>query len=112
MGVEPSTAHRRGDTIRRGSREYPATTGVWSYSLGQRRDEDWGLDQALNAVLDQLPDDERLWQELAERFQVDVFCGLFMGSDNQGTDIQVSTMARLAARHLTLELDIYGPPGP
>ena len=43
---------------------------------------------------------------------MDVFCSLFMGSENQGTVLQPETLRLLVDRGLSLDIDIYGlPPG-
>jgi hypothetical protein len=95
--------------IRRGPSEIEAQTGSWSYSLGYQHTDIWDLDGALNTLLDRLPDEGAVWEGITRGYQADIFCGLFMGTGNQGTDLQPATLARLAARRLALSLDIYGP---
>jgi hypothetical protein len=83
--------------------------GSWSYSAGTVSLEDWNLDQAITDLLARLPSDKAVWQMLHSRYRVDLFCGLFMGSFNQGTDLKPPTLVLLAERGLTLTLDIYVP---
>ena len=109
LGVAPTSNHRRGEVLRRGSHEHQAVTGHWGFSLGTEHTETWNLDAALNATLDYLPAGAALWQDLGDRFQVDLFCGLFMGSSNQGTDIESATLARIATLGLAISFDVYGP---
>ena len=109
LGVEPTDAHRRGEIVRQGAHERRASSGHWGFSLGMTHSDTWDLDGAINAMLDRLPTDEALWRDIAQRYQLDVFCGLFMGGDNQGTDLQPATLARMTARGLALGFDVHGP---
>lgn len=71
--------------------------------------EDWDLDKAIVDLLAQLPAEPAVWNEVHRLSTADLFCGLFMGVFNQGTDIRASTLALLSERGLTLSLDVYGP---
>ena len=110
LGVTPIVAARKGDTVVRGSSSVTQRIGVWSYGLTEDASPDWELEDAIVAVLGRLPGDLNLWSELGARFSIDMFCGLFMGSGNQGADVSPSTLRLLADRGMRLGLDIYGPP--
>lgn len=110
FGVSPKFAARKGEIIRRGSRAMPHRVGIWTYGLTEEPSPEWELDDAIGALIARLPADLAVWQELGERFKLDIFCGLFMGTDNQGAVIAPYTLKLLAERGLTLDLDIYGPP--
>jgi len=43
------------------------------------------------------------------RFEVDIFCGLFMGSSNEGLSLSPRTLSALGQCGIELGLDIYGP---
>ena len=109
LGVEPAAAHHRGELIRRGRQQVPARTGSWSFSLGTEQADDWNLDLAVNALLDHWPEDPAAFVALVARYEVDLFCGLFLGTDNQSAELSAATLARLTERHLALSFDVYGP---
>jgi len=108
LGVEPSFAARKGERARPGRLEVVQRTGAWVLRAEQAAG--WPLDEAIHALLAQLPSDAALWRSLGERFRLDVFCGMFMGTDNQGLELRPETLQLLAARGLRLGLDVYGPP--
>ena len=110
FGVAPEFAARKGEQRQSGSRTVIQRIGIWTYGLSDEPSPEWELDDAITTLLQQLPSDLNIWNHLAGRFKLDVFCGLFMGSDNQGADLRPSTLKLLADRGLTLRLDIYGPP--
>ena len=110
FGVTPKFAASKGDQVKRGHRTVTQRSGIWTYRLTGEGSADRELDDAIVALLARLPDDSTMWRELAQRFTIDVFCGLFMGSENQVADLRPSTLALLAERGLALGLDIYGPP--
>lgn len=110
MQVQPKFAARKGDQRDRGGRTVTQRIGIWTFALSERPSPEWELDDAVNALLDRLPADLSIWHELGRVHRLDVFCGLFMGGDNQGADLRPQTLQRLAERGLTLDLDVYGPP--
>jgi hypothetical protein len=109
-GLTPKFAASRGEQVQRGSRTVTHRSGIWTYGLAEDPSPEWELEDAIVALLSRFPDDATLWQDLGTRFRLDVFCGLFMGTDNQGTVLSPQTLGMLAARNLALDLDIYGPP--
>jgi len=110
MRVEPKFAAKKGAKRESGGRTVTQRIGIWTYGLTENSSSEWELDDAIVALLNRLPDDLNIWRDLARTHQMDVFCGLFMGSDNQGTVLQSETLRSLANRGLSLDLDIYGPP--
>lgn len=48
-----------------------------------------------------------VWQDLARRFQVEIFCGLFLESFNEGLSLSASTLQLLGERSIALDLDMY-----
>jgi hypothetical protein len=57
--------------------------------------------------LDKLPSDSEIWYGLTRKFQVDLFCGLWMKRWNSCLDFNVTTLQRMAERGLSIGLDIY-----
>lgn len=114
LGVEPTFAARKGERVTRRTRTGTErarvqSVGVWSHALTPHSSPDWELGAALDELLSRFPEDPGLWALLRARYSVDVFCGLFLGSDNQGADLRPETLGAVARRGLTLSLDIYGP---
>lgn len=66
------------------------------------------LDAQVDELLAQLTPDLRIWHELANRFEVDLFCGWFMSRLNEGLQISPRTLLALGERRIVLGLDIYG----
>lgn len=110
LGVQPKFAARTGETRLSGRRTVTQRIGIWTYGLTDGPSEEWELDDAITTLLNRLPADTTIWRDLAARYRLDVFCGLFMGGDNQGADLRPETLRLLADRGLALGLDIYGPP--
>ena len=106
LGAVPSFAARRGD--RRGSpgREVIQRTGVWSAQFGGAPRE-WTLGEAIDALLERLPSDLAVWDALAAKYRLDVFCGVHLEGWNRGIALGPMLLRRLADRHLELSLDIY-----
>jgi hypothetical protein len=110
LGVSPKFAARKGETREQGGRTVTQRVGIWTYGITEEPSEDWELDDAIAALLSRLPTDLAVWRELAGTHHLDIFCGLFMGADNQGAAVRPETLRLLADRGLMLSLDIYGPP--
>lgn len=113
LGVAPTFAARKGERRRSGDREIVQGTGVWYIEFAGAPAE-WTLDEAIAALLDRLPADLAVWDALAARHQLDVFCGLHMSAWNRGVALPPALLRRLADRHLELDFDIYcsGPDEP
>ena len=56
-----------------------------------------------------VPQDLTLWHGLAARFQVVMFCGVFMKSWNDGVRLSPAVMMAMAERRISLDLDLYVP---
>lgn len=110
MGVQPNFGAKKGTRRKNGARTVAQRLGVWTYGLTEGPSGEWELDDAIVALLDRLPADLNIWRDLARTHRMDVFCGLFMGADNQGTILQPGTLRLLADRGLHVDVDIYGTP--
>jgi hypothetical protein len=76
---------------------------VWSYAI----DDDSPLPAQIRKLLAGLSDDPAVWDALNRDYEVDLFCGLFMSSINEGVSMDPDLLEMLASRHLELGLDIY-----
>ena len=107
LGIAPTFAAKQGEAVWRRERTLIQRHGVWSHALTAHAESGAELDDAIVTLLARFPADEALWADLAGAHDVGLFCGLFLTDDNQGADLRSTTLQALAARHLTLSLDIY-----
>jgi hypothetical protein len=107
LGAPPSMAYARGDDIT--GKHDPvrvAKSGQWSYYAPDTEPAD--VDAQVAQLLGQLTPDIEVWQQLADRFDLDLFSGWFMDGANEGLAISPDTLMSLAKRRIVLSLDIYG----
>ncbi|MGO1068314.1 DUF4279 domain-containing protein [Lysobacter sp. CA199] len=110
LGTQPSQSQIKGETIwvcKRTGRERIAQTGSWRLKAEDREPGD--LEAQIEALFAQLSDDPAVWAQLQSRFELDLFCGLFMGSSNDGEGIGSRNLRLLGERGIELILDIYDP---
>ena len=62
-------------------------------------------------ILAQLSGDIAVWKQLAEKYDMDVYCGWFMEKENEGLGISATTLLELGVRGIELSLDIYAGDG-
>jgi len=108
LGVTPSRAERKGQTIRgpRSGRERIARTGSWLLRVDHRSSGD--LNAQIKELLELATDDTSVWRPLSKRYKPDVFCGVFLETLNEGFTLEAETLALLAERGLFIGFDIYG----
>ena len=80
---------------------------MWRLHSTDREPE--SLDGQIEEILGKLTGEIETWQALTRRFRIDFFCGLFMGSGNEGLDISPGVLLALGQRGIKLALDVYGP---
>jgi hypothetical protein len=104
LGCEPTSAHRRGDRMKRGTLR---RTGAWLLSVrGTVSPEEVTV-----ALLDRLPADEEMWRDLARRYDLQLRYGLFLDRWNRGVTLSPTLVFRIARLHAVVGFDIYGPDG-
>lgn len=106
LGAIPTASHHKGQELKGGQSGVVriARTGSWRLSVPRREPEN--LEAQIFEVLDQLTGDLAIWESLA-RFRPDLFCGLFMGSGNDGVSLSPRALLALGQRGIELGLDIY-----
>jgi hypothetical protein len=65
------------------------------------------VDEVLNAVTRDL----EVWAAMANKHRIDLFCGLFMATTDEGLEVSPRTLGMLAERRIKLALCIYAPTG-
>jgi hypothetical protein len=108
LGHEPSSAERKGQKIvgKSTGKVRVARTGSWHLEARARSPGD--LDAQVDEILSKLSGDLGIWQKLAGRFRMDMFCGLFLSGGTGGEVVSAKSMAALGSRGIELGLDIYG----
>ena len=108
LGARPTVSHAKGQEINLPSGRYSITkSGIWWLSAADTEPED--LDSQVDEILGQLTLDLTVWHDLGKRFDIDLFCGWFLGGSNEGVDISHQTLLALGERGIRLGVDIYGP---
>jgi hypothetical protein len=103
----PSKSHVKGDVIvgKHTGRSRIAHTGSWL--LKSDEDQDVELNEQILKLLGRVSDDLSVWEGLASKYDVDLFCGLFLDMENRECWLSAETMLRLAERGLSIGFDIY-----
>jgi len=102
LGCEPTKATQKGEVSGDHIRKY----GSWRLCAPPCEPEN--IDHQVSSLLDMLTDNPEVWRHLGKEFKVDLFCGLFMGSSNEGFSLSPATMLALANRGVEIGFDIYG----
>ena len=108
LGCAPDSAQRRGQEIpgRSGGSARTAHTGMWRLSASVREPGD--LNGQISELLSKVTDDLTIWASIADKYHIDLFCGLSMQGRNEGLSIAPPSLAALGLRRIELGLDIYG----
>jgi hypothetical protein len=80
--------------------------GMWRLQASSREPAD--LDSQIQELLSQITGDLAVWQSITDKYQADIFFGLFMGRRNEAVAISAQSMAALGTRGIRMGLDIYG----
>ena len=107
LGASPTHAVRRGDLRSTRPETRPARAGSWRLQSGYAKPGD--LDVQIHDLLALTTDEPAVWKTIHERYQADLFCGLFMQTGNDGLSLKPETLVAIVSRGLELQLDIYDP---
>ncbi|MDJ0951106.1 MAG: DUF4279 domain-containing protein [Alphaproteobacteria bacterium] len=105
IGREPTHAHRRGEPSEGPKVKIPYKSGAWLLTVDVEAPE--GPEEATEELLDLLPDDQGLWQELSERYDMYFSYGIFFDGVNRGFTLSADLQRRLATYHADLSFDLY-----
>lgn len=108
IGASPDFAYRKGELVHcSGGRVAERRTGLWLQKAEPKEPED--IDSQVHELLAGLTQDLEIWAGLAAKFEMDLFCGLFMNESNEGLSLSVATLRALAERSIEIGFDVYGP---
>ena len=106
LGCQPTVAEFRGEIVRYPSgRERIARVGQWRLEAQDVEPEN--LADQIRWLLTQVTEDLSVWQRLQRMCEMNLFCGLFMASGNDGVSIPPSVMLMLGQRGIALDCDVY-----
>ena len=88
-----------------------AKSGAWRFIITSEEAGTADVEEVVLHLLGRLPSDRAVWQSLGDRFDIDLFCGLFMESNNRGFSLSPSVCRELAERGIEIGFDIYCPHG-
>jgi hypothetical protein len=110
LGHAPTRAHAKGQTwtSRTTGSERIHKFGAWILITDDAEPED--IDAQAAALLSKVTPDLAIWREIAARFEIDLFCGLFMEDSNESGNLSARTLLALGERGIELALDIYASP--
>ena len=106
LGCVPTAAARTGDTRTTPHGELRfIREGFWRLDSGEINGGE--LEVKAAALLSRLTSDLDVWREIAERYRVDLFCGLFLETWNEGFELSPRLLSMLGERHIAIGFDIY-----
>ncbi len=103
LGVEPTSAHRRGERL--GPKGPPARSGAWLLRVHGHDAEP--AEAVVDRLLKQLPEDPTVWRDLRMRHDIQVRFGLHMTGWNKGLSIPLKQVTRIAELGASMGFDIY-----
>src|SRR5438552_1140394 len=109
LGCQPTTSYRKGDAVEgsKTGRAYIKKLGTWVLEVSDRTPEN--LEGQISELLGGLTNDLLVWSRLKNSFEIDLYCGLFMKTSNNGTTISADVLRRLGERGIELSIEIYSP---
>lgn len=107
VGASPTHAQIKGQQIigKKTGTVRVAKFGLWRLCAADREPED--MNCQIQEILGQMTDNLSVWQSIASRFHIDLFCGLFLGGGNEGLTLSPQSLSALGARGIEMGLDIY-----
>jgi hypothetical protein len=107
LGCEPAPERQHGYRIEGRRRESKVVkTGTWQLQITDR--EPAHIDDQIDELLSLTSADLGVWRELASKYDIDLFCGLFMNETNEGIVISARSLLALGERGIDISFDVYG----
>jgi hypothetical protein len=102
----PTAAQRTGEVIHyQSGRERVVKCGNWRLDAANAEPED--INGQVRWLLSQVDSNPDVWKLLIQRFEVDIYCGLFMQGSNDGLSLAPDVMALLGERGIHIGFEIY-----
>jgi hypothetical protein len=112
LGTEPTYSCTKGETGKhitgpKVGDERIARSGMWNLQIDYRKPED--LDGQIKEIFSRTSADLSIWRSITKKYRVNLSCGLFMSTDNDGLSLSSHSLTLLAERGIELWFDIYAP---
>lgn len=109
LGCKPTRQMIKGEPFSWNKQGEPriAKTGMWRIEAEDKLPGD--LDSQVSEILARLSEDTKVWRSLSKRYDIDLFCGLFMESSMAGISLSSESMLALGQRGIEIDFDMYGP---
>jgi hypothetical protein len=106
--AQPTHRQKKGDEIvgKKTGKVRVARFGMWQIKAADREPED--IDGQIQEILKQTSNDLTVWREIGKKFEVDLFCGLFLKGSNESLIISAESLTVLGERGILIGFDIYG----
>jgi Domain of unknown function (DUF4279) len=105
LGCRPTMAEIKGQRIVTPTGTRTAQENRWSLTVeSDHRDE---IEQGITSLLNRLPTNLELWRELTQRYNVDLYCGLFLRTSKRGFGLSPQVTRMLADRNVGIGFDLY-----
>jgi hypothetical protein len=110
LGTSPTHAQRKGDKFvaPKKGRVRVAKPGMWRLEAADCEPEN--LDGQIRELLEKTNRDLKVWRTLSSRYEIDLFCGLFMAEGIEGLTLSSDSLTALGERGIEIGFDIYSPP--
>jgi len=103
LKCEPTHSYRKGQL--RQAPNYYAKTGSWFLEAADAEPGDIGAQ--IGDVLARVTSDLGVWRQLSQRFELDIYCGAFMQTTNDGIALSSETLLQLGQRGISLGVELY-----
>ncbi len=105
LNCEPTEAYEKGQIITTTISPRTIKTGMWF--LSTEKNSDQTLEEQIWELLEKLPKDLEVWEELSERFRVSIYCGAWLKNWNRDVWFSADLLKQIADRKLSIGLAIY-----
>jgi hypothetical protein len=106
LKCQPSKAELKGQVIKYPSgRKRTVKHGNWRLVADDA--EPGNIDAQIRWILSQTSNDLDIWKRLVQTYDIDMFCGVFMDSSNDGFSLSPETLLMLGERGIEIDFDIY-----
>lgn len=105
LGIEPTSAHVRGDKVKPGSP--PASEGTWLLEAPGNLT----LAEKLSYLLETTTADQAVWDDLAASHRLRLNCAVFLHTWTDGFEVPAAVMEQIGRRHWGFGISAYSAEG-
>lgn len=109
LNCEPTNKTKKGEIIVGRVTGNRRIAPVGSWLLESAEDESVDLEEQVLSLLSRVNVNLEVWAELAQKYKVDLFCGLFLDEFNRSFWLTGKVLKKLSERNLKIGVDIYTP---